>query len=62
MPPPRTEAIMIGHPKLDWALAAFANNKPLIRIDKDTRVESYEATEFIGIAGNGLFIFQFTAQ
>ena len=53
---------MIGHPKLDWALASFANNKPLIRIDKDTRSEIYEDTGFIGIADKGLFIFQFTVQ
>ena len=53
---------MLGHPKLDWAMASFAYGKPLIRIDKDTRAEIYEGTEFIGIADKGLFIFQFTVQ
>lgn len=53
---------MLGHPKLDWAPASFANKKPLIRIDKDTRAEIYEATDFIGIADNGLFVFEFSEQ
>ena len=53
---------MIGHPKLDWAMASFAYGKPLSRIDKDTRAESYEDAEFVGIADKGLFIFQFTVQ
>lgn len=53
---------MLGHPKLNWALAAFAHNKPLIRINENTRAETYEAVEFVGIANHGLFVFEFTEQ
>ena len=53
---------MAGHPKLDWALASFAYKKPLVRIDKDTGTGTQEATELLGIAPNGLFVFQFTAR
>lgn len=53
---------MVGHPKLDWALASFVHKKPLIRINADTRNELYEVSDLVGIAGNGLFVFTFTAE